>query len=122
MTAYYPTDIRPFTIKVDYTTTILAEHVNSLQEEVNAIETNLGTYIRTSSGWVGTFTKTTATWDTLKDRLANIEYGLSTAYAAKLPTSGSTGQVLTKTSGTDYEASWTTITQETFNPLFLIGA
>ena len=108
MTAYYPTIVKTFVNKVDFTDTILADHVNSLQDEVNALEVNLGTYIRTSSGWVGTFDRTTSSWNTLKDRLANIEYGLSTAFDA-VPAGGTLGQVLVKSSGSDYATAWSDI-------------
>jgi hypothetical protein len=108
MTAYYPTSIKTFTVKADYTTTVLAEHVNSLQDEVNAIEVVLGTYLTTSSGWTGSFDQSTTTWNTLKDRISNIEYGLNLAYNRTVPAGGTTGQVLVKNSGTDYDASWVT--------------
>ena len=108
MTAYYPTLVKTFTNRVDFTDTILAEHVNSLQNEVSAIESNLGTYITTSSGWIGDWDKTTATWDSLKDRIANIEYGLNTLDSERLPTGGTSGQVLVKTSDNDYEVGWST--------------
>jgi hypothetical protein len=107
VTAYYPGVVRTFTNRVDFTDTILAEHVNSLQDEVNAIESNLGTYIRTSSGWIGSFDQTTTTWNTLKDRIANIEFGLNSVFTA-VPAGGSAGQVLTKNSSSDYDAAWTT--------------
>ena len=106
MTASYPAAVRSFTTKVDFTDTVLAEHVNSLQEEVNSLQLNLGTFIKTGSGWVGSFDQITTAWNTLKDRLANIEYGLNTAYAAKLPTGGTTGQVLVKSSGSNYAVTW----------------
>lgn len=80
MTAAYPASVKSFTTKVDFTDTVLAEHVNTLQEEVNSLQANLGTYIKTGSGWVGDFDQTTTSWDTLKDRLANIEYGLKDVY------------------------------------------
>jgi hypothetical protein len=93
---------------VDFADTILAEHVNSLQDEVNSIQANLGTLIKTGSGWVGTFDQITTNWNSLKDRLANIEYGLADVWNA-VPVGGATGQVLTKTSGTDYATQWSTI-------------
>ena len=108
MTASYPAAVKSFVTKVDFTDTILAEHVNSLQLEVNSIQANLGTFIKTGSGWVGTFDQVTTSWDTLKDRLANIEYGLADVWNA-VPVGGSTGQVLTKTSSTDYATQWSTI-------------
>lgn len=80
MTAAYPATVKSFTTKVDFADTVLAEHVNSLQDEVNSLQANLGTYIKTGSGWVGEFDTTTTSWDTLKDRLANIEYGLKDVY------------------------------------------
>lgn len=107
----YPGAVRNFgSDVVNFTTTILAEHVNYLRAEVNSIETVLGTYLTLSSGWVGSFTEPVIsyTWDSLKDRLANIEYGLHTAYAAKTPTGGTSGQVLQKNSSSNYDFSWVT--------------
>jgi hypothetical protein len=108
VTAAYPTTVKSFTTKVDFTDTVLAEHVNSLQEEVNSLQSNLGTFIRTGSGWVGSFDQVTITWNTLKDRLANIEYGLKDAYDAMIPSGGTTGQVLVKTSNSNYATEWAT--------------
>jgi hypothetical protein len=108
VTASYPAAVKSFTTKVDFADTILAEHVNSLQEEVNSLQANLGTFIKTGSGWVGSFDQVTTAWDSLKDRLANIEYGLADVWNA-VPVGGATGQVLTKTSGTDYATQWSTI-------------
>ena len=108
MTASYPAAVKSFVTKVDFTDTILAEHVNSLQEEVNSLQANLGTFIKTGSGWVGEFDQVTTSWDTLKDRLANIEYGLADVWNA-VPVGGSTGQVLTKTSSSNYATQWSTI-------------
>lgn len=108
MTAAYPAAVKSFTTKVDFSDTILAEHVNTLQEEVNSIQANLGTLIKTGSGWVGDFDQITTAWDSLKDRLANIEYGLADVWNA-VPVGGSTGQVLTKTSNTNYATQWSTL-------------
>ena len=80
MTAAYPALVKTFETKTDFADTVFAEHVNSLQEEVNAIQANLGTSIKTGSGWVGTFDQVTSSWNTLKDRLANIEFGLADVY------------------------------------------
>ena len=80
MTAAYPASVKSFTTKVDFSDTVLAEHVNSLQAEVNSLQTNLGTLIKTGSGWVGNVDFVTTSWSTLKDRLANIEYGLKDVY------------------------------------------
>jgi hypothetical protein len=80
VTAAYPASVKSFTTKVDFSDTVLAEHVNSLQEEVNALQSNIGTLIKTGSGWVGSVDFITTNWNTLKDRLANIEYGLKDVY------------------------------------------
>jgi len=108
VTAAYPAAVKSFTTKVDFADTILAEHVNTLQAEVNSIQANLGTLIKTGSGWVGDFDQVTSNWNTLKDRLANIEYGLADVWNA-VPVGGSTGQVLTKTSNTNYATQWSTL-------------
>ena len=106
MTASYPSSVKSFTTKVDFADTVLAEHVNSLQDEVNALEATFGTSIKTGSGWVGVFDQITTNWNTVKDRLANIEYGLGDAYGRILPAGGTTGQVLRKIDGTDYSVEW----------------
>jgi hypothetical protein len=111
-TPLYPGQVRSFgNDVVDFSDTILAQHVNYLRAEVNSIETVLGTYLTTSSGFSGSFVQQPITyvWNTLKDRLANIEYGLSTAYSAKTPAGGTSGQLLVKNSSSDYDFSWTTV-------------
>ena len=88
MTASYPASVKSFSTKVDFSDTVLAEHVNSLQDEVNSIQANLGTLIKTGSGWVGEFDQVTTAWNTLKDRIANIEYGLADVYGNYVSLSG----------------------------------
>ena len=88
MTTSYPASVKSFTTKVDFTDTVLAEHVNSLQNEVTALQENLGTYIKTGSGWVGSFDLVTTSWNTLKDRLANMEYGIKDIYDDYVAKSG----------------------------------
>ena len=88
MTASYPASVKSFTTKVDFTDTVLAEHVNSLQDEVNSLQANLGTFIKTGSGWVGEFDVVTTAWNTLKDRLANMEYGIKDVYDDYVSRSG----------------------------------
>lgn len=75
MAAVFPTGIKTFTAKIDLVTTVIASHVNQLQEEVNAVEATLGTGTLTST-WAGTFT-TPGTHATVTARLLNIEAGLS---------------------------------------------
>jgi hypothetical protein len=88
VTASYPASVKSFTTKVDFTDTVLAEHVNSLQDEVNSLQANLGTFIKTGSGWVGVFDVVTTNWNTLKDRLANMEYGIKDVYDDYVSRSG----------------------------------
>ena len=75
MAAVFPTGIKTFTAKIDLVTTVIASHVNQLQEEVNAVEATLGTGTLTST-WAGSFT-TPGTHATVTARLLNIEAGLS---------------------------------------------
>jgi hypothetical protein len=99
VTASYPTIVKTFETKTDFEDTVFAEHVNTLQNEVNAIQANLGTSIKTGSGWVGTFDQVTSSWDTLKDRLANIEFGLADVY----------GDYVSLTGGSTITPSGTTV-------------
>jgi hypothetical protein len=108
VTALYPSSVKSFTTKVDFTDTVLAEHVNSLQDEVRSLESTIGTLPNVGSGWVGSFDQITTNWNTLKDRIANIEYGLNAVYTERLPSGGTTGQVLIKTSNDDYAIGWST--------------
>lgn len=110
MTASYPSSVKSFTTKVDFTDTVLAAHVNDLQDEVNSIESTLGSSIKTGSGWVGSPDFVTTSWNTVKDRITNLEYVVKVAYDGRMPTGGTSGQVLIKNSSTDYDASWTTFT------------
>lgn len=109
MTASYPSSVKSFVTKVDFADTVFAAHVNDLQDEVNSIQANLGTNIKTGSGWIGAFDQITTNWNTLKDRIANIEYGLGSAYTRVVPSGGTTGQVLTKSSNSNYDTSWVTV-------------
>lgn len=116
----YGTDV------VDFVDTVYAVHVNGLRAEVSSIEATLGTYLTTSSGWTGSFTRPSIsyTWNTLKDRINNIEYGLNTAINSKVPTGGTSGQVLIKNSSTDYDFSWASAIPavEPISAFLLIGA
>lgn len=110
MPASFPTSIRTFTNKVDLVDTVLADHVNALQDEVRALEINIGTGLKTST-FTGTFTSGTSSWSSLSDRLNNIEAGLVNGtgavspYVKKVgdsiqPPSGTVGLVLKTTAGT----------------------
>ena len=80
MPASFPTNVRSFTTKVDLQDTILADHINSLQDEVRAIEITLNGTVDATNGlltsnYTGTFANTTS-WNSLDERITNIERGL----------------------------------------------
>ena len=82
MTAAYPGAIKVFGAPVvDAVTTVYAAHINDLRDEVEAVETELGTGLKSSSWSVGntSFTTATSSWGSLGLRLVNIERGLTTA-------------------------------------------
>lgn len=74
MAAVFPGSVKVFVSKTDLVDTVLADHVNTLQDEVSATQTTLGTGLL-SSTWAGTYT-TPATHVSLTNRLTNIESGL----------------------------------------------
>ena len=114
MPASYPSSIRAFTSKVDLVDTVLADHINALQDEVRALEivigaTSLGGNPLTST-YSGVFATTTS-WTSLDERLNNIEAGLVNGvgavspYVKKVgdsiqPPSGTVGLIIKTTAGT----------------------
>jgi hypothetical protein len=76
MAADYPAGTKPFQNKTDYTQIIVAEHINSLQDEVMAIQNYVGSMPHISSGYVGTFDDVTTTFSSLASRVSNIEKGI----------------------------------------------
>jgi len=103
MVASYPVSVRNYDAKVDLVDIVVADNVNSLQEEVKAIETALGVSATSTSPLVSTFAGTwstaTTSWGTLGARLLNIEAGLVSGVGANAPYVLKTGgsQVLTAT-------------------------
>lgn len=97
MTATYPGGVRSFIPQVDLVDTVIADNINSLQEEVRAVQTTLGSGTTSTnplvSTYAGTFATTTS-WTTLAARITNIEAGLvngvGTAGAYVLRAGGST--------------------------------
>lgn len=81
MSALFPTSIKTFVDKVDYRDTVLAEHINSLQNEVAAVESVLGTGILTSVVGGGAYNSGVTFWDPysggLGSRIQNIENGVT---------------------------------------------
>ena len=109
MTANYPTSIRSFATKVDLIDTVIADNVNSLQEEVVAIETTLGSAASSKNPLVSSFGGTTFTttmngtgglaWATVYDRLTNIENGLLNGGMSNPPYVPKTGGATITSSG-----------------------
>jgi len=77
MPAVFPGAVKTYTNKIDGTSVVLAADINSVQEEVNAIETAVGINPATTSlgGSVGTFSLTPPS--SVAGRLANLEAGLT---------------------------------------------
>jgi hypothetical protein len=79
MAAVFPNSVRNYTPQQDLVNTIIADNVNSLQEEVKQLETVIGSAATSQSPlvstWSGSFSQAT-TWGTLYDRISNIEAGL----------------------------------------------
>lgn len=84
MPAVFPNSVRVYTAKTDLVDTVLAEHVNLLQDEVTAVENTLGTGMLASS-WSGTFS-TPSTHSSATARLTNIEAGILSRAPLASPT------------------------------------
>jgi len=103
MPASYPSSIRTFTNKVDLVDTILADHVNALQDEVRALEITLGSVTvggsPLTSDYTGTFSNQ-STWGSIDERITNIEAGLANGVGATAPYVLKTGGSIQPSSGT----------------------
>ena len=98
MAAAYPTGIASFINKINVTDIIDASHPNSLQDEVVATQTTLGTEPNrsTSPSSSGTFNATSNLFSTVGARLNNLEVGVvSDAHTQYLRKSGDTANVIT---------------------------
>jgi len=100
MTAVFPNSVRNYTAQQDLVNTIIADNVNSLQEEVKQIETILGSAATSQnplvSTWTGSFSQGTL-WGTVYDRIANIEAGLVSGVTGAPYTSTAGGSTITTT-------------------------
>jgi len=114
MAAVFPNSVRNYTPQQDLVNTIIADNVNSLQEEVKQIEAVLGSAATSqnplTSTWSGSFSQA-ATWGTLYDRIANIESGLvSGVSGAPYPlTSGGSTITTTSNKGLTFRAGATSL-------------
>ena len=119
MVASYPSSVRAYVPRIDLVDTVIADNVNSLQEEVVALETTLGSAASSKNPLVSVFGSTAFTttmngannssWLTVYDRLNNIENGLlngianapyvSKAGGSTISTSSVKGLILQTVSG-----------------------
>jgi hypothetical protein len=113
MTASFPSSVRQLQAKIDIQDTVLADHINVIQDEVRAIETSLGAAVNDTSVLVSNYSGTFVqdiNWNSLGARLKNIEAGLvngtgsSANYVAKTgdnisPIAGRTGLTITARTG-----------------------
>lgn len=144
MPALFPNSVRIYSAKTDLVDTVLAEHVNLLQDEVTAVQSTLGTGLLTST-WSGTFTQATS-HASVSARLRNIEIGLlsvnadavgavtkstftakgdmiaatSSGNPARLPV-GSNGTILTADSSQSTGVRWASAPETGLSPFLLIG-
>ena len=98
MAAAYPTGIASFINKVNVTDIIDASHPNTLQDEVVATQTTLGTEPNrsTTPSSSGTFNASSTLFSTVGLRLNNIEVGVvSDAHTQYLRKAGDTANVIT---------------------------
>lgn len=86
----YPARVKSWTARRDLTDLVVAADVNTIYDEVTAIEQNLGAGgVAISPTWgTGSFDSTTVTWNNLHDRLNNIESGVFTAYTDRVNVGG----------------------------------
>lgn len=86
----YPARVKSWTARRDLQDLVVAADVNTIYDEVTAIEQNLGAGgVAVSPTWGGTsFDSTTVNWDNLHDRLINIEAGVFTAFTDRVDNAG----------------------------------
>ena len=90
MAANYPISVTNFTKKVDLLDLVVAADVNSVYDEVTAIETVLGSQPANTVSWSGAFDSSNTSWGTVRDRIQNLEYGTFTAFTDRVSKSGGT--------------------------------
>lgn len=94
MAAVYPSGIKNWPTPVqDAVDTVYAAHINDLRDEVTAIESEIGTGLKTST-WTGAFAQS-ASWGSLSLRLANIERGLVSTSDVHTQYAKKTGDTMT---------------------------
>jgi hypothetical protein len=86
----YPARVKSWTARRDLQDLVVAADVNTIYDEVTAVEQNLGAGgVAISPTWgSGNFDSTTTAWSNLKDRLTNIEAGVYTAFTDRVDVGG----------------------------------
>lgn len=77
MVAVYPSAIKSFAYRQDYTELVEAADVNTAYDEIRAIQTTLGANPNKE-----TIDGTTYSWNTVSDRISSIRTGLSKPYVS----------------------------------------
>lgn len=87
--ALYPTSVTSFARKVDLTSLVVANDVNSVYDEVEQTQYYLGVDPHKTATWSGTpdFTSPKI-WTNLGARISNIEVGMWKAYNERVSTNG----------------------------------
>jgi hypothetical protein len=120
--AYYPSQVTSFPRKVDLTSLVVANDVNSVYDEVEQTQQYLGINPQTVSTWtVGTvdFTAPKA-WTNLGERIGNIEVGLYQAYTNRVSTLG--GSTITSSGTTVVGLILKPVTSQSVNILEIKNA
>lgn len=86
----YPARVKSWTARRDLQDLVVAADVNTIYDEVTAVEQNLGAGgVAVSPTWGGVlFSTATTSWPNLKDRLTNIEAGVYTAFTSRVNIDG----------------------------------
>ena len=103
MAAVYPSSVKVFPTHVNVTEVIDAGHPNTIQDEVVAIESTLGTNpaLSTTPDPNDIFIDTSTNLGTVSDRLANVEVGVvSDSHTQYIRKSGDTANVIQPTLAT----------------------
>jgi hypothetical protein len=99
MVAFYPSSVKTWVPRVNLQDPVLAEDVNTVYEELTAVQTELGVSPKTSGTWgSGSFNSTTTAWSSLKARIQNIENGLYSVHEGYVSKLGGTTVIPSGTS------------------------
>ena len=111
----FPARVKVWTARKDLVDLVVADDVNTLYDEVTAVEAELGAGgVKTSPTWgSGSFTSVTTAWANLKERLANIENGVFVAFNQRVATTG--GSIIQSTANSTVSLTVKAKTSQTAN-------